>query len=669
MRKQLSTLKCVILLSSLLIAFCTCVAGTELQELPVFSSDTQTKTLDILLIATPTAIADIPGVTGWGYQICLRQDSQGNACLPGKSNPNPYGGARLQLNPGDRLKVHFVNKLPKISHADHASESGKQFLALNPSNIHTHGLLVPPNGPSATHTAYGDNIAVLTFNSANGEPNLAKATHLHAAVNKDATDYQIDIPQHHPAGIYWFHPHAHGISLNQISAGLAGLITIGQIEDYLPDLPADINTRHLILKDIQINGDKTLNTQEEPELCHSRSSVPGICSGKKGAKWYYTVNGQLNPLITVKPKGEIWRITNASGNVTYDLQLKTTHKDRQGIVMQLLSIDGMTTEVATADALNRNGGSRFDTVNCPGLTSKHLTALCVSTLHMMPGTRAELWVAKQDPKNQYSGQTQAILQTKGYSTGASGDNWPTIDLARVQFSGALAADNMTMQAVHHEQHDHYGLNLTELAQDLQGANNEAVMQTTDCQPLPEGWKRRIFFGIPPRGKFGMGFELVDENGQAVPGSLQNVEAFSQMKKSICLPLAAGNQAVTERWELINLAREDHNFHIHQTKFKVITHAATDDAELAAGILQDSVALFAGGNTCDGTLESWKKGVCKTESVQVEIPFIIAGDYVYHCHILEHEDGGMMAKIRVANAGKSQEQVRSTVLEPEPFDDL
>jgi FtsP/CotA-like multicopper oxidase with cupredoxin domain len=34
------------------------------------------------------------------------------------------------------------------------------------------------------------------------------------------------------------------------------------------------------------------------------------------------------------------------------------------------------------------------------------------------------------------------------------------------------------------------------------------------------------------------------------------------------------------------------------------------------------------------------------SVHVEIPFSEIGDFVYHCHILEHEDGGMMAHIRV-----------------------
>jgi FtsP/CotA-like multicopper oxidase with cupredoxin domain len=46
------------------------------------------------------------------------------------------------------------------------------------------------------------------------------------------------------------------------------------------------------------------------------------------------------------------------------------------------------------------------------------------------------------------------------------------------------------------------------------------------------------------------------------------------------------------------------------------------------------------------VEDWRKGVCTAYPVVVDIPFIIAGDYVYHCHILEHEDGGMMARVFV-----------------------
>jgi L-ascorbate oxidase len=66
---------------------------------------------------------------------------------------------------------------------------------------------------------------------------------------------------------------------------------------------------------------------------------------------------------------------------------------------------------------------------------------------------------------------------------------------------------------------------------------------------------------------------------------------------------------------------------------------------AKGILMDSVPLAHADGIC-ASLSDWRKGACKAYPATVDIPFAIAGDFVYHCHILEHEDGGMMARIRV-----------------------
>lgn len=50
-----------------------------------------------------------------------------------------------------------------------------------------------------------------------------------------------------------------------------------------------------------------------------------------------------------------------------------------------------------------------------------------------------------------------------------------------------------------------------------------------------------------------------------------------------------------------------------------------------------------------TIEQWHNGDCTNTPAVVEIPFAETGEFVYHCHILEHEDAGMMAKIEVVPA--------------------
>ncbi len=638
----------------------------ELIDPPIFASGNGTKTLDLLMVAKPAAINALPGVTGWVYEICERKNSQNDSCMPGKSNLNPYGGARLQLNAGDTLKVRLVNKLPRIPESEHSAEPGEQFLAQNPTNIHTHGMLVPPNRPSSSDIlpTYGDNIFVSTFNPANGVPDLTSSTHMHGDIRIGSTDYQITIPTHHPSGLFWFHPHVHGISLNQVSAGLSGIITIGKVSDYVHGLPDGTGIRHLILKDIQVNANKTLNDQEDPALCDLPSTTPGECEGSSGSKWYFTVNGQQNPTISVKSAGEIWRITNASGSVTYELQLARKDDDQASrptkMVMQLLSIDGISVTPAsgtTIGGFRHVGSGKFKPIACPGIKTNSPEAICVSQLHMMPSSRAEVWVVNRDANGKiiHDDGSEAVLQTAGYSTGPAADNWPAVDLAQVSFiGGGDTFKHPPFLTVQDGKHNSNELLYTEIAKDLASAN-AAVGSDPACQPLPKGWKRRIYFGYPTPDDFGLGLELIDEKGRSVPGTFQDVEEFPGTGRSICLPLGRGDTPVYERWEIVNLTAEDHNFHIHQTKFWVLTDrkaVGIGNNIPARGLLQDSVPLLAGSDGCDGTIAAWRNGSCRSSRVDVEIPFVVAGDFVYHCHILEHEDGGMMATIRVASSSNN-----------------
>jgi L-ascorbate oxidase len=71
-----------------------------------------------------------------------------------------------------------------------------------------------------------------------------------------------------------------------------------------------------------------------------------------------------------------------------------------------------------------------------------------------------------------------------------------------------------------------------------------------------------------------------------------------------------------------------------------------EGEAETGALVDNVPVPHGSDGCDGTIDSWRSGACRVQPVEVAIPFSEVGDVVYHCHILEHEDGGMMSHIRV-----------------------
>lgn len=62
--------------------------------------------------------------------------------------------------------------------------------------------------------------------------------------------------------------------------------------------------------------------------------------------------------------------------------------------------------------------------------------------------------------------------------------------------------------------------------------------------------------------------------------------------------------------------------------------------------RESTVRRSSASCLAGHQRAWSNGTCKAAPVVIQIPFTEIGDFVYHCHILEHEDDGMMAHIRV-----------------------
>ena len=82
----------------------------------------------------------------------------------------------------------------------------------------------------------------------------------------------------------------------------------------------------------------------------------------------------------------------------------------------------------------------------------------------------------------------------------------------------------------------------------------------------------------------------------------------------------------EDWELVNTGVMDHPFHIHNNAFQVIGRNGITESLLA---WRDTVLV--------------KRG----ETVRIRITFRdFAGKTVYHCHVLDHEDLGMMGNLEI-----------------------
>jgi L-ascorbate oxidase len=249
--------------SALLAVAASAFAATPrpLQDPPVFAS--QGGTLSLLMVAAARHAVPLGPVTSdlWTYEVCNLPAPGANACPPGKGQSG-LGGVRLQLQPGDKLRVRLVNNLPVVTDSDHASENPS--LANNPTSFHTHGLIVEPHRAVGPTDTYGDYVFLELTNPAN--PPVGAASHPGLDIAEGVVQYQISIDATHPPGLYWFHPHLHGLSLNQVTAGMAGIITIGSVADECGDAACvsavqQSAVRHIVLKDTQVGKGNALISQ------------------------------------------------------------------------------------------------------------------------------------------------------------------------------------------------------------------------------------------------------------------------------------------------------------------------------------------------------------------------------------------------------------------------
>ena len=687
------------------------VAGA-LVEPPVFASSHGV--LDLLMIARPKPVStlavaspdgDVLHPTGWVYEICPRP-AYGNVCPPGVTLAD-YGGVRLALQKGDVLKIRLVNKLPQLDpvKVTHNVDPGEANLFRNPTNLHTHGMIVQPRAATLNDQTFGDYVFVQVFNSTNGMP-VPQTTHQHGSNKMDYVDYRIDVPKNHPSGQFWFHPHIHGLSLNQVSAGLSGIISVGEVADYAHgdtmDRPfPEASVRHMILKDMEVLGGGTVQfangpatvqpgevlNQEDPGFCNqfpadSSEVRQGSCAGVDGTadggsnfvggKWFFTINGRLYPKVTVTdPDGEVWRLTNASGSLSYDLRL-IEDASQKPMIMQLIAVDGVSVSLPQDTTLNTMvhlGGARFRVVACPPAPHSGFRSLpvCVSELVMMPSSRAEVYVTYRSPDTGAivtpPKSATATFKMVGLTMG-SGDQWPAVDLASVLFAQMGPRHNISYAM--NIQGDALATMQPSGILDAKVPYANATQLPDGCKALPQGHRRRVFFGLADLNdgaSFGLGYEEVDQNGNPVAGTQIPVSQFDPAQNVVCLPLAAGQRPVHETWELVQLSTENHNFHMHQTRFRSVDASAPSNSPLAptlntsvgGGMIEDNVPLGVATpnvpavmDTQNGvcSIDQWRNGQCTSKPVVVDIPFSQLGEFVYHCHILEHEDGGMMAKIKV-----------------------
>ena len=571
---------------------------------------------------------------------------------------NPFISPMIEVVPGDTVRIDLHNKLDPdpscLSMSNHNADTPHCF---NGTNLHTHGLWVNPAGN-------GDNV-LLSIN-----PGV------------DFT-YEYNIPSDHPSGTFWYHTHRHGSTALQVSSGMAGALIVRGNRLPTTTKHGDIDTllrgmteRVLVMQQIQYacRGPAPApgklgpikETKEGRYIC-DKDDVGGIEGydqfgpGSWPASGRFTsINGKVLPFFrTTQGKIERWRMIHGGVRDTVSLQFfklkpgklkaalpRLTPETQSKAIADLCSGTPLPYTVIAADGLTMASGKQRTVATFqPGYR--------YDALVVFPEAEAYCVIDSSAPKSGTVNGIQVGPQLLGIVRVAPGTPVPNIgDYVR---DALVANANQAMPA------DVKPAVVADLTNGLKFTNFTPHPDIADDEVTGKQ-ELTFFIQVPPKA---LEFQ--------VGNTLDTKDAQPYDPNRIDRKLTLGG---VDEWTLQS-HYVSHPFHIHVNPFQIVSIKDPMGNEVSAPGSQDKGDGVSIDPQYEGLQGVWKDTLWIKSLIGEKTPpppgssgiYTIKirtryeryiGQYVLHCHILDHEDQGMMQNVEVV---VPQVPVRSPIVTP------
>ena len=145
-------------------------------------------------------------------------------------------------------------------------------------------------------------------------------------------------------------------------------------------------------------------------------------------------------------------------------------------------------------------------------------------------------------------------------------------------------------------------------------------------------------------------------GTVGPDSIEEITPANQWTGRLWKDQVTENPAVgvTEIWEIYNTTGDAHPMHVHEVVFEVMNREDVDVDE------DNNTVQANGANKTDP--EPWETGfkdmviAYPGQVTRIKARFNNPGTFVWHCHIVEHEDNEMMRPYRIGDPDPDQPAV-------------
>ncbi len=395
------------------------------------------------------------------------------------------------------------------------------------------------------------------------------------------------------AGTNWYHPHHHMSTHVQVYGGLAGTIQIGETLDAWPQYKGDFEEVTLALSEVNIKDG----------VIDALGTSDGYMIG-----WQKRINGQLNPKMTMRPgETQIWNLANIGSRGLFNLALTDENLENPWQAT-VLAVDGNETNMQplplrlSADPLRMQNALAPTAIPGGGRLAMAVTAPTEpGTYYLIDGWGGD----------EFSGRFGTNL--------VQGDTSEDISFEDIA-------------------------NFWNSAPPSQGYFLLATIEVTGdpVDDLPP-----VFPGQPPSPMFTTEADVTREVVFTQMGDTLQEQVDNLLKDVFGINGEAFGETITpiveigtvEEWTIRNQTIISHSFHIHQGKFTVV---AVNGREIDP---------YAPPGTSEQTYISEMDVVMVPPGENVTIRFGVEnfpGNYVFHCHILPHEDQGMMATVRAVS---------------------
>jgi FtsP/CotA-like multicopper oxidase with cupredoxin domain len=504
----------------------------------------------------------------------------------------------LRVKPGDTLILHLRNELAPPAKAP----AGPAMSSLNVSaKIDPAPMTMDVAGPCAS-SKMTPSSTNLHFHGLTVPPVCHQDDVLRTMVQPGdpAFEYRFRIPSDESPGLYWYHPHVHGFTNAQVQGGASGALIVEGIER-ANTLLAGLPERVIVIRDQNL-------VNPDAQAIHSGNAP--------------------TPMVTRDAEGDILNAGMDGGKPAKDLSINfvpVSFPDYQPAVIQIKPDETQLWRLLNASAityldlqLQVNGAPQLlgvvsldgVPINENGLSGNRI--IWESHILVPPAGRVEFVVKKLA-----AGQSASFV-TRHVDTGPAGENDPTRALATVVVSPDAPDTHARLDA-----------SPTPL-----GGN--ASVWIGDVTPVRT---RRLYFSEQPR----------DPSNPNSPTDFY-ITVDGQTPKlfdpNAGTPDIVARQGDVEDWIIENRSHELHAFHIHQIHFMLVEWNGVPVEE---PFLRDTINVAYWNGVGHGY-----------PSVKVRMDFRdpnTVGTFVYHCHLLEHEDGGMMGLIRVEPNNRAANSAR------------